>query len=75
MFADASFANNADLSSQVGFVVKLMDECNKTNVIHYFRFESKQVTIIVFAAYVFTVVHSFDFSSAVRLKVSEIMGK
>jgi len=34
VFTDASFANNKDLSSQIGFVIVLADRNNQANVIH-----------------------------------------
>jgi hypothetical protein len=33
-FTDASFANNKDLSSQIGYVLVLADASNKANIIH-----------------------------------------
>ena len=34
IFTDASFANNKDLSSQIGYVIVLTDGTNKANIIH-----------------------------------------
>ena len=34
-FADASFANNHDFSSQIGFVLVLADATNKANIFHW----------------------------------------
>jgi hypothetical protein len=33
-FIDASFANNKDLSSQIGYILVLLDGSNKANIIH-----------------------------------------
>lgn len=71
VFAGASFASNADLSSQLGFVVTLMDGHNKANIVHY----SKRITRSVLAAELFAVVNAFDFSSALRLAVNEMLGR
>jgi hypothetical protein len=35
VFTDASFANNKDLSSQIGFVIILTDRNQSVNVLHY----------------------------------------
>ena len=34
VFTDASFANNKDLSSQIGYVIVLADKLGNANVIH-----------------------------------------
>jgi hypothetical protein len=34
VFTDASFANNKDLSSQIGFVIILTDRNQSTNILH-----------------------------------------
>jgi hypothetical protein len=34
VFTDASFANNKDLSSQIGYVIALSDATKKANIIH-----------------------------------------
>lgn len=35
VFVDASFANNSDFSSQIGFIMVLMDDQEYANIIHY----------------------------------------
>lgn len=75
VFADASFACNADLSSQLGFVVTLMDAHYSANIVHYSSFKSKRITRSVLAAELFAVVYAFDYESTVRLAVNGIMGK
>jgi hypothetical protein len=34
VFTDASFANNKDLSLQIGYILVLADASNKANIIH-----------------------------------------
>ncbi len=34
-YADASFANNVDLSSQLGYIVMLADKHDTTDIIHH----------------------------------------
>jgi hypothetical protein len=34
MFIDALFANNKDLSSQIGYVIVLADASNNANILH-----------------------------------------
>ena len=35
IFTDASFANYHNLSSQIGFVITLVDSSNKANILHW----------------------------------------
>jgi hypothetical protein len=34
IFTDASFVNNKDLSSQIGYVIVLIDVTKKANIVH-----------------------------------------
>lgn len=73
VLTDASFTCNADLSSQLGTVVTLMDARNSDNIIHYSSFKSKRITCSVLAADLFSLVHVFGYAFTVRLAVNEIM--
>lgn len=75
VFADASFATNADLSSQLGFVICLADKFNKANVLHYTSVKSKRVTRSVLAAELFAAVAAFDYSSTLRGTINEVFGR
>jgi len=41
IFTDSSFANNYDLSSQIGFVIALADKNNKANIVHWSSIKCK----------------------------------
>jgi hypothetical protein len=43
-FTDASFTNNKDLTSQIGFVIVLADVANNANIIHWSSIKCKRVT-------------------------------
>lgn len=49
-FSDASFASNADSTSQLGYVVTLPNAFRHTNIFHYSFMKSKRVTVSVLAA-------------------------
>ncbi len=48
VFTDASFANNLNLTSQIGYVICLADQFNKVNIIHWSSTKCKRVTRSVF---------------------------
>lgn len=43
VFADASFANNADFSTQLGYCIFLGDNTNHPNCLHYASYKCKRV--------------------------------
>ena len=73
MFVDGSFANNSDLSSQLGFIILLanenIDEDHKFtvrgNIIHYTSVKSKRVTRSVLASEIYGMVAGVDMAYAI----------
>jgi hypothetical protein len=73
VFVDRSFANNKDLSLQLGFVLMLVNkhtDVNNTfticgNVIYYSSTKCKRVTQSVLALEIYSIVNSFDISIAI----------
>ncbi|KAF2022611.1 hypothetical protein EK21DRAFT_105692 [Setomelanomma holmii] len=73
VFVDGSFANNKDLSSQIGFVLTLVNESTDTNntftirgnVIHYSSTKCKRVTRSVLASEIYGMVNGFDIGIAI----------
>jgi hypothetical protein len=73
VFVDSSFANNKDLSSQLGFVLMLVNESKDvdntftihSNVIHYSSTKCKRVTRSVLASEIYSIVNSFDIGIAI----------
>ncbi|KAK1914252.1 hypothetical protein P3342_007498 [Pyrenophora teres f. teres] len=72
VFVDGSFANNKDLSSQLGFVLVLVNESMDAdtftiqgNVIHYSSTKCKRVTWSVLASEIYGMVNGFDIGIAI----------
>ncbi|KAK1917078.1 hypothetical protein P3342_001660 [Pyrenophora teres f. teres] len=72
VFVDGSFANNKDLSSQLGFVLVLVNESIDAdtftiqgNVIHYSSTKCKRVTRSVLASEIYGMVNGFDIGIAI----------
>ncbi len=49
-YADAAFANNADLSPQLGFIALLKDKNDNAAIIHYGSWKCQRVTRRFFGA-------------------------
>jgi hypothetical protein len=73
VFVDGLFANNKDLSSQLGFVLMLVNKSanvNNTflirgNVIHYSLTKCKRVTQSVLASKIYSIVNGFNIGIAI----------
>lgn len=74
-FIDAEFATNKDLTSQLGFIMMLMDKELNGNIIHYGGMKSKSVTRIALAAELFALTYVFDVCSTICLSLNNMFEK
>lgn len=75
VFIDASFVENSDHSSQLGFLITLMVNNNRANIIHYSPFKSKRITRSVIAAELYAMMAGFYASSVIGATMSKLFGK
>lgn len=75
IFIDAIFTTNDNSSSQLGFLICVMDKFNYCNIIHYSSSKSRRVCRGALAAELFTLVNGFDYSSTMRLDINEMFGR
>ncbi|KAF2743819.1 hypothetical protein M011DRAFT_480354 [Sporormia fimetaria CBS 119925] len=81
VFVDGSFANNKDLSSQLGFILMLVNESTDTddtftirgNVIHYSSTKCERVTRSVLASEIYGMVNGFDMGIAIATTLRMIV--
>jgi len=81
VFADGSFANNNDLSSQIGFIIALVNETNnsgesfnvKGNIVHWSSTKCKRLTRSVLASEVYGLVGGFDLGYALATTLQKVM--
>ena len=72
VFVDAAFANNRDLSSQLGFIVTLMDNEGAANIIHYSSQKSKRITRSALAAELYAMMNGFDTAAALKVSLDQL---
>lgn len=66
VYADASFAGNADLSSQLGFVILLCDASGRSHVLSYGSRKCKRVVRSAMAAEVYALAAAMDEAFTLR---------
>jgi hypothetical protein len=73
VFTDASFANNRDLSSQIGFVIVLTDRNQSANIVHWSSIKCKRITRSVLASELYALAHGFDIGVAIKTTIQNIL--
>ena len=73
VFTDASFANNKDLSSQIGYVLVLADGNNNANILHWSSIKCKRVTRSVLASELYGMVHGFDMGASIKATIEKML--
>lgn len=75
VFSDASFACNDDLSSQCGYIVLMVDNTGRTNMIHSFSIKTKRIVRSVLGAETLGLSGTADMSICLMHDINEMMGK
>lgn len=80
MFTDAAFANNEDLSSQIGYIIALANVTQtdqsihmQTNIVHWSSTKCKRVTRSVLAAELYAMAEGFDTAVAIATTLKMIL--
>lgn len=73
-YSDSSFANNEDLSSQLGFIIFICDEARNCNILHYASYKARRVTRSVLGAETYAFADAFDFAYTLATDLREMTG-
>jgi hypothetical protein len=73
VFTDSSFANNTDLTSQIGYVITLADATGKANIVHWSSIKCKRVTRSVLASELYAMTHGFDIAAAIKSTIDRAL--
>lgn len=71
-FTDSSFANNRDLTSQIGYVIVLADAKNIANIIHWQSVKCRRVTRSVLASELYALSLGFDIAATKKSTINQI---
>ena len=73
VFTDSSFANNADYSSQIGYIIALADDEDNANILHWSSTKCKRVTRSTLASELYGMVNGFDIGAAIKKTIENII--
>lgn len=74
MYADSSFADNEDLSTQLGYIVLICDASNKCNVLHFSSHKSRRVVRSVMGGEAYAMANGMDFTLTLRHDLESMLG-
>ena len=66
VFIDASFANNKDFSTQIGYILALIDRYGAANILHWSSTKCKRVTRSILASELYAMAYGFDIAAAAK---------
>ena len=75
LMTDASFANAEGMKSQLGYVIAMVDDKGRCNIIHYGSNKCRRIARSVMAAEVMALVLGYDVAFVVKDLVEEILGR
>lgn len=75
VYADALFANNENLTTQLGYVLALCDGEGRCNLLHYSSHKSRRVVRSVMAGEVLAFADGFDYAFVLRHDLERIVGQ
>lgn len=75
VFVDGAFANNKDLSSQIGYIVTMRDATGTCNIVHWSSTKCRRVTKSVLAAKLYAFVQGFDVGSCFKATLDQLYGR
>ena len=75
VYTDASFANNPDLSSQLGWCVFAVDATGRCNLLAWSSRKCRRVVKSTFAAELFALIQGYDSGMAMKHSLSAIVGR
>lgn len=70
VYSDSTYANNSDLSSQLGFVILLSDKFSICNAITFSSHKSRYIVRSVLGGEVYAFAYSFDASYIIKLELN-----
>ncbi|KHJ32521.1 hypothetical protein EV44_g3645 [Erysiphe necator] len=75
VYTDPFGANNNDMSSQIRYVIVMVDDNNTANLLHWSSIKCKLITRSVLASELYAMVHGFDMGIAIKTTICAMLGR
>lgn len=63
------------MSSQIGYVIIMVDDNNIANLLHWSSIKCKRITRSILASELYTMVHGFDMVIAIKTTICAMLGR
>ena len=73
MFIDASFTNNKDLLSQIGYILALANAIDMANIVHWSLTKCKRVTRSVLVLELYTIAYRFNIGASIKSTLNKAL--
>jgi len=73
VFIDAFFANNADNTSQIGFIIAIADNSSSINIVYWSFIKCKRVTCSVLASKLYVMAYRFNYGAVLKSIIEKIL--
>lgn len=73
VYSGVSYVNNADRTSQLGFIIFLMDKVNKCQPIHLTSYKCEKVCRSLFGSEVMAFVVAFDLTNTIKSDLQNVL--
>jgi len=73
IFTDSSFANNRDLSSQIGYILILTNSKDDANIVHWSSIKCKRIVRSVLASELYTMTNGFDIGTSIKTTINKAL--
>lgn len=75
VFTDSSFTNNADLTTQLGFIILFTDQTGRANTLHYASYNYKRMVRSVLGCETYDIEDRFGESYMMHLYLEDLFQK
>ena len=73
VFSDSAFANNTDMSSQLGFSILLCDKNNNCNIIQFSSHKSRRIVRSILDGEIYPFADAFDTAYTIKRDLEEML--
>jgi hypothetical protein len=73
VFINSSFVNDKNISSQISYVICLVDEINAINIIHWSSVKCKKIIRSVLVAELYAMTYEFNIETTIKIILKKIL--